>query len=45
MCPGARPANDISIEFKIRPKFRVLQFKICSTAQMFKMFPFDDVIM
>ena len=26
--PGARPTNDISIEFQIRPKFRVLWFKI-----------------
>ena len=29
--PGARPTNDISIEFEIRPKFAVLWFKICST--------------
>ena len=28
---GARPTNDISIEFEIRPKFSVLWFKICST--------------
>ena len=26
--PGARPTNDISTEFKIRPKFGVLYFKI-----------------
>ena len=26
--PGARSTNDISIEFEIRPKFGVLQFKI-----------------
>ena len=24
VCPGARPADDISIEFEIRPKFGVL---------------------
>ena len=29
--PGARPTNDISIEFEIRPKFAVLWFKIYST--------------
>ena len=28
---GARPTNDISIEFEIRPKFAVLWFKIYST--------------
>ena len=29
--PGARPTNDISIEFEIRPKFAVLWFKTYST--------------
>ena len=29
--PGARPTNDISIEFEIRPKFAVLWFKMYST--------------
>ena len=29
--PGARPTNDISIEFEIRPKFAGLWFKIYST--------------
>ena len=29
--PGARPTNDISIEFEIRPKFAVLWFKLYST--------------
>ena len=29
--PGARPINDISIEFEIRPEFGVLYFMICST--------------
>ena len=29
--PGARPTNDISIEFEIRPKFAVLWFEIYST--------------
>ena len=29
--PGARPTNDISIEFEIGPKFAVLWFKIYST--------------
>ena len=29
--PGARPTNDIAIEFEIRSKFGVLFFKICST--------------
>ena len=29
--PSARPANDILIEFEIRPKFAVLWFKIYST--------------
>ena len=29
--PGARPTNDISIEFEIRPKFGLLQFKIYVT--------------
>ena len=28
---GARPTNDISISFEIRPKFAVLWFKIYST--------------
>ena len=28
---GARPTNDISIEFEIRPKFGLLQFKIYVT--------------
>ena len=28
--PGARPINDISIEFKIKPKFAVLWFDIYS---------------
>ena len=28
--PGARPTNDISIEFEIRPKFAVLWFKMYS---------------
>ena len=32
MCVSARLANGISIEFKIRPTFWVLQFKMCSTA-------------
>ena len=31
MRPGARPTNDISIEFEIRPKFAVLWFKMYST--------------
>ena len=30
MGPGARPANNISNEFEIRPKFAVLWFKIHS---------------
>ena len=29
--PGARPTNDIPIEFEICPKFAVLWFKIYST--------------
>ena len=29
--PGARPTNDIWIEFKIRPKFQVMLFKMYST--------------
>ena len=29
--PGARPINDVSIEFKIRPKFPMLWFKMYST--------------
>ena len=29
--PGARPTNDISIEFEIRPKFAVLWVKMYST--------------
>ena len=29
--PGARPTNGISIDFKIRLKFRVFWFKMCST--------------
>ena len=29
--PGARPTNDISIEFEIRPNFAVLWFKMFST--------------
>ena len=29
--PDARPTNDISIEFEIRPKFAVLWFKMYST--------------
>ena len=29
--PGARPTNDISIEFEIQPKFAVLCFEIYST--------------
>ena len=29
--PGARPTNDISIEFEIRPKFAVFWFKMYST--------------
>ena len=29
--PGARPTNDISIEFEIQPKFAVLWFKMYST--------------
>ena len=29
--PGARPTNDISIEFAIRPKYAVLWFKMHST--------------
>ena len=28
MHPGARPTNDISMEFEIRPKFVVLWFKM-----------------
>ena len=28
---GARPTNDISIEFEIRPQFAVLWFKVNST--------------
>ena len=28
---GARPTNDISKEFKIRPNFAVFWFKMCST--------------
>ena len=31
LAPGARPTNDISIEFEIRPKFAVLWFKMYST--------------
>ena len=31
MGPDARPTNDISIEFKIQPKFAVLWFKMHST--------------
>ena len=29
--PGTRPTNGTSIEFEIRSKSKVLQFKICST--------------
>ena len=29
--PRARPTNDISMEFEIRPNFAVLWFKKCST--------------
>ena len=29
--PGARPTNDISIDFEIRPKFEVRWFKMYST--------------
>ena len=29
--PGARPTNDISIKFEIRPKFEVLWFKMYSS--------------
>ena len=29
--PGARPTNEISIEFEIRPKFPMLWFEIYST--------------
>ena len=29
--PGARPTNDISIEFEIRPKYAVLWFEMYST--------------
>ena len=29
--PGARPTNDISIEFEIRPKVAMLWFKMYST--------------
>ena len=28
---GARPTNDITIQFKIRPKFQVLWYKIYAT--------------
>ena len=31
MSSGARPTKDISIEFKIQPKFAVLWFEIYST--------------
>ena len=31
MASGARPTNDISIEFEIRPKFAVLWFKMYFT--------------
>ena len=30
---GARPTNDISIEFEIKPKFEVFLFQMCSTDQ------------
>ena len=29
--PGARPTNEISIEFEIRPHLAVLWFQMCST--------------